>query len=566
MKLRTKLAIPIIALIILLAVSLTVVNLLFLGNSVGNQFYKRGSSVVTSLASKGQIGVLMQDSTQLASLAEAQMTDGEIRSVAFYDRDMKQIVSRGFASATVAANAKDLKGPAWKNIKDRENNDACEFIAPITPRLAAGGASTDISNGSAIGAVTVEITMKAVNADKRVAVLLSIGVSLLFVVIAFVVVMSILRILRPLKDLASQAEKIAGGDLAVDVSPGTSDEVGQLGGSFKTMVENLRGMIGRVSEATSAVASASAQISASTEEMAAGTQEQSSQASEVAAAVEQMSKTILENSKNASNTAVTALKAKEVAEHGGIVVGESILAMRRIADVVRISTETVSNLGKSGETIGEIVSVIDDIADQTNLLALNAAIEAARAGDQGKGFAVVADEVRKLAERTTKATKEIGETIRRIQDATTHAVHSMEQGILEVDKGIRLSDDADKSLGDIVSISQEVTTMIEQIATVSNQQAEASEDISRSVESISNVTRETAAGVHEIARTAGDLNALTEQLQSLTSMFKTSGFHNSALPTAITEPGTLRRRRQSVEITEGKKSFDDVPQEQAYQQ
>lgn len=525
MKLKTKIVIPVIALIVLLALSLTTVNLVLMGNSVENQFYKRGVSIATSLASKGQLGVLMQDSTQLATLLEAQMTDAEIQAITFFDRSMNRIVGRGFEAPNVIKSGTQTTEVVWEKTKDALSRETCEFLAPIFAKSSAAAFASGGSGANAIGSVAVVISMQAVNADKRFAVLIALGLCLFFSGVAFFVVVSILRNLRPLKELAAKAELIAAGDLTVEVSAHSNDEVGQLGGAFKTMVENLRKMIVRVSEATAAVASASAQISASTEEMAAGTQEQSSQASEVAAAVEEMSKTILENSKNASHTVQTALNAKEAAGHVGEVVGESIAGMNRIAGVVKQSAETVSHLGKSGETIGEIVSVIEDIADQTNLLALNAAIEAARAGDQGRGFAVVADEVRKLAERTTTATKEIAQMIQRIQHATTDAVKSMEQGIQEVEKGIQLSDDADKSLTSIVQISQKVSEMIEQIASASNQQAEASEDISKSVESISNVTRETAAGVHQIARTAEDLNHLTTQLQNLTLMFKTTAQH-----------------------------------------
>jgi methyl-accepting chemotaxis protein len=193
--------------------------------------------------------------------------------------------------------------------------------------------------------------------------------------------------------------------------------------------------------------------------------------------------------------------------------------MRRIADVVRQSAQTVRALGTSSDQIGEIISVIDDIADQTNLLALNAAIEAARAGDQGRGFAVVADEVRKLAERTTKATKEIAQMIRKIQGDTKDAVASMEEGTRQVDDGIRLADKAGSSLQSIVGISQQVTDMVSQIAVASEQQASMSQQISRNVEAITTVTSETASGTQQIARSADDLRRVADELQKLMGTF-----------------------------------------------
>jgi methyl-accepting chemotaxis protein len=328
---------------------------------------------------------------------------------------------------------------------------------------------------------------------------------------------------KNIQSLLAKVETIATGDLTIEISQEYKDEIGQLSQAFSQMVESLRGTINEVREASSAVASASSEISSSTEEMAVGAQEQTSQAGEVASAVEEMTKTIIENSKNASTTASTAKQAKEAAEIGGQVVEETVKGMKRIADVVNKSAETVKALGKSSDQIGDIIGVIDDIADQTNLLALNAAIEAARAGEQGRGFAVVADEVRKLAERTTKATKEIAGMIKAIQLDTTGAVSSMNEGTKQVEEGIKLADRAGSSLDEIVEVSQKVTDMVGQIAAASEEQSSASEQISKNVEGISTVTGETASGVQQIARAAEDLNRLTENLQRLVDRFKLTG-------------------------------------------
>ena len=319
---------------------------------------------------------------------------------------------------------------------------------------------------------------------------------------------------RPIGNLAAKAKTIASGDLTVQVTVESKDEVGQLAHAFAQMVESLRDTIARVGESSAAVASASSQISSSTEEMAAGAQEQTSQAAEVASAVEEMTKTIQENSKNTGTTAETAKQVKSAAEDGGRVVEETVAGMRRIAEVVNRSADTVRTLGKSSNQIGEIIGVIDDIADQTNLLALNAAIEAARAGEQGRGFAVVADEVRKLAERTTKATKEIAGMIRTIQAETAGAVTSMEEGTKEVNNGIALADRAGTSLKDIVGMVQKLTDMVSQIAAASEEQSSASEQISKNVEAISSVSNQTASATQQIARAAEDLNRLTENLQT----------------------------------------------------
>lgn len=329
-------------------------------------------------------------------------------------------------------------------------------------------------------------------------------------------------ITKPVFALNEQASRIAAGDLTVQVDVAGRDEIGKLAETFSVMVENLRNTIGQVLEASSSVASAATEISSSTEEMAAASEEQSSGVSEVASAVEEMSSTIGESASSASQAADTAARAKQKAENGGKIVDNTIAGMRRIADVVRKSAETVKELGRSSDHIGEIVSVIDDIADQTNLLALNAAIEAARAGEQGRGFAVVADEVRKLAERTSKATKEIAGMIRAIQQKTREAVDSMNQGNVEVDAGITAADQAGSALSEIVQISNEVTSMVTHIAAASEQQSKASTQITRNVESISTAIREMTNGTQQVARSADDLSQLTTTLQDHVSQFKLS--------------------------------------------
>ncbi|HTY37739.1 MAG TPA: methyl-accepting chemotaxis protein [Bacteroidota bacterium] len=326
-------------------------------------------------------------------------------------------------------------------------------------------------------------------------------------------------VIRPVEEGRVVLEKMAQGDLTTRMTGDYKGDHRRLKESINGVADSLEKALQDVSEAVTAAASASSQISSSTEELAAGTQEQTSQAAEVAGAVEEMAKTILENSRNASETANVAKEAKTNAEAGGQVVADTVKGMRRIAEVVGQSAETVKELGKSSDQIGEIITVIDDIADQTNLLALNAAIEAARAGDQGRGFAVVADEVRKLAERTTKATKEIAGMIKKIQQDTRGAVTSMEVGTQEVESGIALADKAGAALVDIVRISQRVTDMVSQIAAASEEQSSASEQISKNVEAISAVTSQSASGTQQIARAAEDLSRMSENLQNLVGRF-----------------------------------------------
>jgi methyl-accepting chemotaxis protein len=333
---------------------------------------------------------------------------------------------------------------------------------------------------------------------------------------------------RNTKMILQGMEKFAEGDLTVELKPEKDDEIGRLINGFNASVNNVKKMIIDVSETVSATASAAGEISSGSSQMASGAQEQTKQIAEIAAAIEEMSKTIMETARNVNMAADVSKQAGGKAKEGGEAMNKTANGMNNIAEVVAQAAINVQELGKSGEQIGEIIQVIDDIADQTNLLALNAAIEAARAGEQGRGFAVVADEVRKLAERTTKATKEIAETIKTIQKNTIVTVESIEKGADETNRGRTLASKTGEYLKEIIDNSDKTAEVVLQVAAATEEQSAAAEQISKNVESVSNIAEESSAGAMQIAKAADDLNRLAVQLQNLVNRFKIDSLLKSA--------------------------------------
>ena len=285
----------------------------------------------------------------------------------------------------------------------------------------------------------------------------------------------------------------------------------------------MYGIIREIRSSTELLASSSDELSASAVQIAGGTRSQSAKASQVSTSAQELSASIIDVAKNVSGVSEAAKEANTVAVKGGQIVTRTIKAMNGISGTARESSRIIATLGGRSDEIGNIINVIDDIADQTNLLALNAAIEAARAGEQGRGFAVVADEVRKLAEKTMKATKEIGSMIKAMQDETKKAIDSMEAEVRAVEEGVMLAQEADGALREILAKGDVVTSMVHHITTATEQQSAATGQISGDIESVVNVIDETSSSAQQIARASEEIAELALRLKSTVEMFRIEG-------------------------------------------
>ncbi len=221
------------------------------------------------------------------------------------------------------------------------------------------------------------------------------------------------------------------------------------------------------------------------------------------------------------------LLSEEVTEkaqnEGNAAVAETISEMHKIRDAVTTLSATASKLGSSVGNIGEILTVIDDVADQTNLLALNAAIIAAQAGEHGLGFAVVAEEIRELAERTSSSTKEIAKVITGIQTETKNVGALVQEGVGRVDRGVAAVGRTDEALKSIISSTEKAAEMSSRIALATREQASGSRDVSRSVHEvsqraseISRATTEQSHGSEFILQAIENMREMAEQVRKAT--------------------------------------------------
>ncbi|MGH1487355.1 MAG: methyl-accepting chemotaxis protein [Cellvibrionaceae bacterium] len=322
---------------------------------------------------------------------------------------------------------------------------------------------------------------------------------------------AILRLLDELVDLAD-------GDLTISATV-SEDFTGAIADSINFTIDQLRQLVSRINSTAVEVSHAAQGTQQTALHLAEASDHQAQEIAGASAAINEMAVTIDQVSANASESALVAGKSVSIANNGAKLVQNTIHGMDTIREQIQDTSKRIKRLGESSQEIGDIVSLINDIADQTNILALNAAIQASMAGDAGRGFAVVADEVQRLAERSAAATKQIETIVKTIQTDTNEAVISMEQTTSEVVTGARLAQDAGVALEEIEGVSANLAELIQNISNAARQQASSAGHISNTMNVIQEITSQTSSGTNATAESIGELANMALELRESVAGF-----------------------------------------------
>ena len=357
-------------------------------------------------------------------------------------------------------------------------------------------------------------------------VIISIFVIAILTTVLFVFITSVLTriMMKSLTMTSGVLRDIAEGegDLTVKLDDSQSDEIGTVAGNFNKFLHKLQDIIINVKESAVSVASGSTELASATEEISSTLHGQSVEVSSVASATEELS---------SSSQEVLQLLSEGIDKVQGAIgytnTGQTALerALRQINGIqTRVDNldKSIQSLSASSGDIGNIINVINDIADQTNLLALNAAIEAARAGEAGRGFAVVADEVRKLAERTQRATSEVGTIINTLVSETNISSSNMSEARKQVELGVSVMNETSEAFNNIVSSMGEVERVNSAISSAVHEQTSTVHSINDSTQSISAGLEQSATAMQEITHTISDLQKQADDLSMIVAKFKTS--------------------------------------------
>lgn len=411
----------------------------------------------------------------------------------------------------------------------------------VKPALESAMASAPLSRG-ALDELDPEIRAFAARLDGLISRIEQAGATRLqrsqllqfgFSALALLVLLQVLRVGRGLarrtRALAVLAEKVSAGDLAQKASVDGSDELAVLGASFNAMTERLAGMIDNergsrerlekllatISETAQHLSSSAAEILAGTTQQVEGMREQSSAVAQTVTSVDEVLQTSEQAAQRAQQVAASYDNAVKISNEGRRALDDTVQVMNAVSARTETIAADILSLAENSLEIGEIVSVVAEIADQTNLLALNAAIEASRAGEHGRGFNVVASEIRTLADQSKAATTRVRRILMEIQKSTNSAVIGAEDGSKSVSRALETVSEAGETIRQLEAIVDDSARSVAQIAASAGQQRAGMKQIHEAMHYIEQTSSQNLSAIRQAEEAAKDLNELGSRLKEM---------------------------------------------------
>ncbi|MFM6511722.1 MAG: methyl-accepting chemotaxis protein [Microcystis panniformis] len=319
--------------------------------------------------------------------------------------------------------------------------------------------------------------------------------------------------------LLDDVEGAARGDLTVEAEV-SADVLGAVADAFNLTIQNLREIVRQVKKAAKQVNQGSTNSESFARNQSSDALRMAEELAVTLNSVQMMTDSIQRVAENAREAEEVARTSSITALKGGDSVERTVAGILQIRETVSETARKVKRLAEASQEISKIVAVVSQIASRTNLLALNASIQAARAGEAGRGFAVVADEVRQLADRAAKSLKEIEQIVVQIQSETGSVMTAMEEGIQQVIDVTERSEQAKKSLEDIIQVSNRIDTLVRSITADTVKQRENSLNVAQVMQSVELTAQETSQESQRVAGSLQKLVSISRELLSSVERFK----------------------------------------------
>ncbi|MBD1858551.1 MULTISPECIES: methyl-accepting chemotaxis protein [Leptolyngbya] len=324
---------------------------------------------------------------------------------------------------------------------------------------------------------------------------------------------------RQIIQLLGEVQNVSAGDLTVHANTNAGD-LGIVADFFNAIVENLRTIVVKVKQSSAQVNDLLSQNEGEVEQLAVQARQQAQETIRTLDSVEQMTQAMQAVAERAQKAAISAEQAAIAAESGETIMDSTVTSIYSLRATVEDATRKVKQLGESSQHIGRVVSLINDLATQTDLLAINASIEATRAGEHGRGFSIVANEIAELASRSANATREIAAIIETIQQQTGEVVSTMTHGATQAVESAHSARNAKQSLLHVVQVSQQMDQLVKSISETMAAQAMTSRSVTSLIQEVAEVSNRTSDSSLRVSDALRQTVGVAEELQSSVEMFK----------------------------------------------